>query len=522
MPPTYPEYPQLWEQARRAAHGFVDPTHIRRLEEITHRRGADWCTAVLGRPFVGLRRVSVAEAELLRLAHERGLDPPLPDEIVAARQAAADHRAMIAQQRRQRAEQDRREWTEALGQAAVPAEVLPVRANVRGEGRSSHRGGGPLHHVVPTVDLWSGPETRRRRHPAGRALCETEHRAKPLQLGEPTGEPATCVRCLAWTTRVRTSPTVGAGRLGTVADPGQRAPDGHGAVLPGTLDAPVADPDAVVAAARLATARHRGNPIRGHHVLNAAVWVDLTSWPRAQQAATYLDQLGYQVSAGPSPDGYGWSVTVSGWNAESLTKRGLELNRAVRELELHQRDVADEAIDRFQGFLRQGLGEDAACQQAAANLPPTPQAPAVLGPDVSEHDLSLSPPEHREALARVAASRHAWRTLVSTNVAEAAIGTYLECRQMRGHHVDRARAEAVADVTRRSLPAYDPARFTREARHEGGHEHGRSGHRRPTPGGLDTPSARHAIGTPPQGSRTGGPGTQPPTTRAAVPHHRSR
>jgi hypothetical protein len=173
--PVYPEYPALWDQARRAAHGPVDPTHIRGIEAITHARGADWCTAVLGRSFTGLQHATVAEAQLLRLAHERNLDPPLPDEIAPARQAA-DHRTLLAGQRQQQRDHDRREWTAAQGQASVPAEMLQVRANMRGGGRSAHRGGGPLRHVVPTVDLWSGPDRRPRRHPAGRALCESEHR----------------------------------------------------------------------------------------------------------------------------------------------------------------------------------------------------------------------------------------------------------------------------------------------------------------------------------------------------------
>lgn len=171
--PVYPEYPALWEQAQRAAQGPVDPGLVRSVEATTRARRVDWCTGVLGRSFAGLRHATAAEAQLLRLADERTLDPPLPDEIATARQQAADHRTLVASQRQQQRDHDRREWTAALGRAGVPAEVLQVRANVRSGGRSAHRGGGPLRHVVPTVDLWSGPDRRPRRH-RGR------HRQRPV------------------------------------------------------------------------------------------------------------------------------------------------------------------------------------------------------------------------------------------------------------------------------------------------------------------------------------------------------
>lgn len=518
--PGYPEYPELWEQARRGAPRFVDIAYIDSVEAITQARGADWCTAVLGRPFAGLQNVDTAEAELLRLAHQRDLDPPLPDEVVAERQAAAEHRAVADRRRQQQGMHDRREWTAALGQASVPAGVLQVRANVRGGGRPAHRGGGPLQHVVPAVDVWSGPGGRPRRHPAGRALCESEHRRRPVQLGEPSNEPATCVRCLAWVAKVRPAPEVGAAPSQMVADPAQRAQPGGDAVAAGLQEAPVVDPNAVLAAARAATAHNRGRPVRGCHVFNNAVWVDLTSWPRARETATYLAELGYQLSGpSPGPDGYGWSVTVSGWSADGLAERVVELERAVHDLELHHGDVASAAVGRYRDYLRQGWDVEAARRQAVEALPPAPHAPAGLGSAVSERDLTYGPSEHRAALVRVAAAQRAWRMLAATDAARAAIDMYVECRQVHRYPVDRAQAAAVAEVSEGARAGYEVALATLNAKLEAaGRGTAGGGHHGPA---LPVPDARSARPT--RVSPSGSTGMRPPPSRTAGrTHHRGR
>lgn len=92
-PPTYPQYTELWAAAQRAVRGPIDPASIPRTERIAADRGWDWCAAVLGHHYHGLPYVSVAEAELLVLAHQADVDPPLPDWIVADRAAAAAHQA---------------------------------------------------------------------------------------------------------------------------------------------------------------------------------------------------------------------------------------------------------------------------------------------------------------------------------------------------------------------------------------------------------------------------------------------
>jgi hypothetical protein len=59
-----------------------------------------------------------------------------------------------------------------------------------------------LRHAVPTSDVVSGVR-RLRVHRAGRALCESERRRRPLELDGVSDGPATCVRCLGWAPKVR-------------------------------------------------------------------------------------------------------------------------------------------------------------------------------------------------------------------------------------------------------------------------------------------------------------------------------
>jgi hypothetical protein len=268
----------------------------------------------------------------------------------------------------------------------------------------------------------------------------------------------------------------------------------------------------VVDAARVATAHNRGNPVLGRHVLNTAVWVYLNSWPRAWETATYLAELGYQVSGpSPAPDGYGWSVTVSGWSAHGLAERVLDLERAVRDLELHHGDVASEAVSRLRDYLRQGLGEDAARRQAVADMPPTPQAPTRLGPAVPERDLILGPPGHRGALVRVAAAQQAWRMLATSDAAGAAVDMYVECRQVHGYPADLAQAAAVAEVSEGAQAAY---KIALDAARYGSASGDRRQRSRTAP---DTHSARRTLGS--TGSRRVQP---PPPSTASRPHHRGR
>jgi hypothetical protein len=197
--PTYPEYLALYAAAQRTAPRFVDPANPYVGAAAAARRGSDWCTAVLGRPYPGPRRLTVVQGRLLELADEAGVDPPLPDWIVQARADGERIRAARERQRSARARREAEAWRAVLEQTTVELVIREgSRPRVRG-GASEH-----LRHAVPAVDVYSGTRTVRT-HPAGRALCESERRARPLALGAVTEEPATCVRCLQWAPRVRTA-----------------------------------------------------------------------------------------------------------------------------------------------------------------------------------------------------------------------------------------------------------------------------------------------------------------------------
>lgn len=198
--PPYPEYPALYERARWAAPKFVSPQDLADLHRVSRAHGHDWCTAVLGRSWAGVRSVSVVEATMLVLADQDGLNPPLPAKVLEHRAQEVARQERLAQSRRDLNELDARRWARALEGTSVD---LEVRENVHGRRYGMGLNTGPLRHAVPLNDVWSGPASRPRRHPAGRAVCETEGRAKPRVLSEPVQAPATCQSCLAFVPQLR-------------------------------------------------------------------------------------------------------------------------------------------------------------------------------------------------------------------------------------------------------------------------------------------------------------------------------
>ncbi len=203
-PPTYPEYQAVVELARRLTPRFVDPSNLHPEDHVMRRRGDDWCTAVLGRPAYPGVYLTVHDQYVLIAADRLNVDPPLPDRIVEARRRADERKA--EEQRRGAAARDRdvAAWRQALDAAATG--VAPVLAVHEG-GRLRPRNGVAEYnrHAVPHVDVYSGARSVRT-HPAGRPLCESPTRANPLEIGErevSDGVPATCDRCLTWTTKVR-------------------------------------------------------------------------------------------------------------------------------------------------------------------------------------------------------------------------------------------------------------------------------------------------------------------------------
>ncbi|MET9776182.1 hypothetical protein ABZ023_18310 [Streptomyces sp. NPDC006367] len=191
--PAYDLYQEVRRDADNRSRGPLGPDDLRRMNEVAGRRGYDWCTAVLGRAFPGVDRMSTVDGWTLVGADELNLDPPLPPRIVEERRLRQEAEELRARQAEERRAREQRRWDAALAAAGVE---MTVRENTRHTGVR-----GSLRHAVPKDDLVSG---RARKHPAGRALCETPGRANPLHLSDPVNAPATCHRCLDWMEKVRT------------------------------------------------------------------------------------------------------------------------------------------------------------------------------------------------------------------------------------------------------------------------------------------------------------------------------
>ena len=149
--PAYPQYDAVLAEARRITPQFVDPANLAPETDVVRRRGDDWCTAVLGRPYGWTSRITLLEQYLLIAADQLDVDPPLPTWIVEGRLAAAE--AQAEKQRRVEAarQRDRDAWAAALAEATVEIDVHHgSHARVRGSLYES------LGHAVPRADVYSG------------------------------------------------------------------------------------------------------------------------------------------------------------------------------------------------------------------------------------------------------------------------------------------------------------------------------------------------------------------------------
>lgn len=196
-PPTYPQYQGLVAEALRTTSSFVDPRNLYPAAKVADRRGGDWCTAVLGKS-ADYRRWTAVDHQLVILADAADINPPLPDWVRQRRRAAEEHQRLLAERRQKQRQRDNAAWVAALADTTVD---LDVHLGSRPRAWA----GGEIGHAVPRADVHSG--TRKVRvHPAGRPLCESPTRARPLAIAgapAPGGTPVTCARCLSWAPRVR-------------------------------------------------------------------------------------------------------------------------------------------------------------------------------------------------------------------------------------------------------------------------------------------------------------------------------
>ncbi|MFJ1757372.1 hypothetical protein [Kitasatospora sp. NPDC088134] len=193
------EISALRDRARREAGTFVDPKVVHAPRHFHNR---DWAAAVVGRPDFDVYG-HWPTMYLLYIAMQAEPEPPVTRAQLAeraeaeARVRSAEEMRVLNQQRaagRRRAEVQA--WADAVRGCLVKVVVRENRyGRVRGGARER------LRHAVPVSEAVSG---RRRRHLAGRTLCETPGRAKPLRLANGLADgPVTCQRCLAYAAQIR-------------------------------------------------------------------------------------------------------------------------------------------------------------------------------------------------------------------------------------------------------------------------------------------------------------------------------
>lgn len=192
--PTYPEYQQLAAAAQRQAriNWTVDPANMWPEDTAIARRGADWAQAVLGFAY-GRRNVTRWHQELLLLADQHDVTPPLPEHIVAVREE---------QERvRQEKEAASARWYAARdAEWAALAKAFPVKVEVVHNYQSArHCENGYVQgadHILVQEPLQHGRLARL----TGQGLCETNSRRKglyfPYREGDSASRIPTCKACI--------------------------------------------------------------------------------------------------------------------------------------------------------------------------------------------------------------------------------------------------------------------------------------------------------------------------------------
>jgi hypothetical protein len=206
---AYGEYDEVCAEARRRTRGPMDPAALDEYRAVVAAHDTDWCRSVLGHDvppgILGRGGLPWLEVEMLRVAHERRLDPPMPPWLVQWKDESAASLTRLDEARQQIRQRDADAWAAALATCGVPVDQLEVRPNVHSrQVRSGQRE--MLRHVVPLIAVRS----KRRGHQADRALCEAQR--TPRVLGEPTDQPATCTSCLKYTAEIQPAETGPTGR----------------------------------------------------------------------------------------------------------------------------------------------------------------------------------------------------------------------------------------------------------------------------------------------------------------------
>lgn len=197
--PAYPEYGEVRAEARRRCNDPIDPASLDAYRKVIAAHDQDWRRSVLGRDvpqlILGRGGLPWLELEMLRVAHERGLQPPQPAWLAQWKAESAETRRLQAEARQASERRTADVWAAALETCGLTDDQLEVRPNVRSLG-VRHGVRHNLLHVVPLVDARSA----KRLHRAGRELCTVSH---IRVLGELCDQPATCVSCVRYTAEIR-------------------------------------------------------------------------------------------------------------------------------------------------------------------------------------------------------------------------------------------------------------------------------------------------------------------------------
>lgn len=152
---------QLRTQALRTGP-FANPAHLRAVQEAHFY--PEWATAVLGRPYPGVRHLHAREIALLALALNAEPDRPLPAAVAERRAATERERQAKARAAAEAAAAERADWDDLRARLPVPVFVAHNWTLIHTG--SYHVG---KDHIVVDADLRAGRLYR----PRWSALCET-------------------------------------------------------------------------------------------------------------------------------------------------------------------------------------------------------------------------------------------------------------------------------------------------------------------------------------------------------------
>lgn len=198
---TAEQITELRAQAARTSGPFINPTHVNTVQRFTPGR-SEWASAILGRTFPGLGRLSNEDVTLLALAARAEPDPPTPPRVPAP----WEPKYVPSTRELAQAEEESRAWEEwRTLRAALPVPVIVLHNYTSHRHYDGYVQG--VEHIILDADLHRG----RLHRDQGRPLCWTPSRAHNLEVFGNPGEDSpgrlpTCKACLTTAHRIAARP----------------------------------------------------------------------------------------------------------------------------------------------------------------------------------------------------------------------------------------------------------------------------------------------------------------------------